>query len=96
MNGGAAAKRWRASNPRRVGLHEVVRGLGGRNAPDVDGCRESEISLRVGRPAIRPGGGIRLDAGSRHRREGCNGRAPASPLPRCVVLARVRDEAGQR
>lgn len=24
----------------------MVRGLGGRNAPDVDGCRESEVSLR--------------------------------------------------
>jgi len=33
-----------ASKPRRVGLHEMVRGLGGRNARQVDGCRESEVS----------------------------------------------------
>jgi hypothetical protein len=36
--------KWRASKPRRVGLHEMVRGLGGRNARQVDGCRESEVS----------------------------------------------------
>lgn len=32
---------------------------------------------------------------SRHRPEGCNGRAPASPLPSGVALACSRDEAGQ-
>ncbi len=37
-----------ASSLRRVGLHEVVWGLGGRNARQVDGCRESEVSLREG------------------------------------------------
>lgn len=30
-----------ASNRRTVGLNGIVRGLGGRNAPQVDGCRES-------------------------------------------------------
>lgn len=38
---------WRASKLRKVGLHEMVKGLGGRNAHQVDGCRESEVSLRV-------------------------------------------------
>ncbi|WP_339635791.1 hypothetical protein [uncultured Sneathiella sp.] len=33
-----------ASKPRRVGLHEVVWGLGGRNARQADGGRESEVS----------------------------------------------------
>ena len=33
-----------ASKLHRVGLHEVVGGLGGRNACQVDGCRESEVS----------------------------------------------------
>jgi hypothetical protein len=37
-----------ASNRRTVGLHDMVWGLGGRNAPQVDGCKESEVSLRVG------------------------------------------------
>jgi len=32
------------SKPSRVGLHEVVWGLGGRNARQDDGCRESEVS----------------------------------------------------
>lgn len=38
----------RASNPRRVGLHEMVWGLGGRNASQVDGCRESRSLLASG------------------------------------------------
>lgn len=38
---------WRASNPRRVGLHGMGWGLGGRHAAQVDGCRENEVSLRV-------------------------------------------------
>tara|TARA_R110002124_G_C8972718_1_gene515354 strand:- start:4216 stop:4602 length:387 start_codon:yes stop_codon:yes gene_type:complete len=30
-----------------IGLYQMVRGLGVRNADQVDGCRESEVSLRV-------------------------------------------------
>lgn len=43
------------SNLRKVGLREMVRGLGGRNAAQGDGCRESEISRECLNPVIRVG-----------------------------------------
>lgn len=63
--------------------------------PLINGCRESEISTASGQPAMRLDGGTGSMPRPRHRPEGCNGRAPASPLPSGVALACSRDEAGQ-
>lgn len=61
----------------------------------INGCGESEISLASGQPVIRLNGVMGSMPRSRHEPEGCNGRAPASPLPSGVALACSRDEAGQ-
>ena len=46
MVDGKVPRRGSATAP-LIGLHEMVWGLGGRNARQVEGCRESEVSLRV-------------------------------------------------
>lgn len=53
--------------------------------PLVNGCGESEISPASGQPMIRLNGVTGSKPRSRHWPEGCNGRAPASPLPSGVA-----------
>jgi hypothetical protein len=64
----------------------MVRGLGGRNALKSMGAGRAKSPYVWAGRRYGPSDGMRLDAGFRRRQEGCNGRAPASPLPRwCCV-----------
>ncbi len=61
---GFSLDRLTASNRRTVGLNEIVWGLGGRNAPQVDGCGSAK-SPASGEPTIRFNGVSWLNANRR-------------------------------
>lgn len=66
-----------AFNPRRVGL-----GSWGQERPHVDGCRESEVSLRVVKRQYDCMAQKRARCPEGARSGGCNGGAQRVPLPR--------------
>lgn len=95
---GPAARRWRHPTGARL-VPRIEVGFEGAGTPLTMGCRGawkrpdwrfSGQTPASGQSAIRLHGGKRLDAEFPPRPEGCNGRAPASPLPRwCCTTTHI-------